>query len=76
MNVYDRIAALADYGIEHELIAAEDRCWAINSLLSVLALDDLAPSGEKCEEELEALLRGILDDADGRKAFLRFVESI
>ena len=66
MNVYDRIAALADYGVEHQLIQGEDRVYIINSLLSALELSDFAPQGEGCPKELEALLADILDDAAER----------
>lgn len=66
MNVYDRIAALADYGVEHELIQGEDRVYIINSLLSALGLNDFAPQGEGCPKELEGLLSDILDDAAER----------
>ena len=66
MNIYDRIAALADYGVEHQLIQGEDRVYIINSLLSALELSDFDPQGEACPKELEALLADILDDAAER----------
>ncbi len=66
MNIYDRIAALADYGVEHKLIQGEDRVYTINSLLSALELSDFAPQGEACPKEPEALLADILDDAAER----------
>ena len=66
MNIYDRIAALADYGVEHQLIQGEDRVYIINSLLSALELSDFDPQGEVCPKELEALLADILDDAAER----------
>ncbi len=66
MKVCDRIAALADYGVEHGLIQREDRVYIINSLLSALGLSDFAPQGESCPEELEGLLADILDDAAER----------
>jgi len=66
MNIYDRIAALADYGVEHKLIQGEDRVYIINSLLSALELSDFDPQGEACPKELEALLADILDDAAER----------
>jgi len=66
MNVYDRIAALADYGIARELVDPRDRVYVINRLLEALELDDFAPDGEACSESLEELLAGILDDAAAR----------
>jgi len=66
MNVYDRIWALADYGVARGLIENEDRHFAVNGLMAALGLDDFAPDGDVCSESLEELLAGILDDAAAR----------
>ena len=41
------IASLVRYGQEKGLIEAQDGIWAVNSLLSVMALEDYAPDGEE-----------------------------
>ena len=57
------IAALAQYGLETGLIAPEDRTFAINSVLSVLALDDYEEPETIPEESLENILKALLDYA-------------
>jgi len=68
MNKY--ICALCDYALETGLILPEDKTWAVNSILQVLALDEYeaaAPAEAPLHEILEALTedavaRGICDD--------------
>ena len=68
MNKY--ISALCEYALETGLILPEDKTWAINSILQVLALDEYtetAPAQAPLHEILEALTedavsRGICDD--------------
>ena len=64
--IYDEINALAAYGLERGLIEPEDEIWARNRLLDVLSLDGFEPTGEKAGEDLEAILKAILDDAAAR----------
>ena len=55
------IAALADYGVRTGLIEPADRTWAINTLLSVLELQEYIEPEEKAELPLEEILRNLLD---------------
>lgn len=64
--IYDEIQALVDYGVEKELIAAEDAVWARNRILDALGLDAYAPTGERAGGSLEEILGAILDDAEAR----------
>ena len=67
MNIYDYVAALAEYGVSKALIEEADRSWAINGLLGALKLDSFAPEEERMEKmPLEELLRVIVDDAISR----------
>lgn len=60
------IAALADYGVSRGLIDGADRVWAVNQLLSALALADYQEPAAVEEAPLEAILRALLDDAAER----------
>ena len=64
--IYDEIQALVDYGVEKELIAAEDAVWARNRMLDALGLEGFEPTGEAAGQSLEAILGAILDDAAAR----------
>ncbi len=64
--IYDEIDALVRYGTEKGLIGAEDAIWARNRLLDALGLDGFEPTGEAAGEDLEAILKAILDDAAAR----------
>ena len=64
--VYDAIKALVDYGLDKGLIEREDEIWARNRILDVLALDAYEPSGERRFDNLEEILKAILDDAAER----------
>ena len=57
------IAALAQYGLDTGLIAPEDRTFAINSVLSVLELNDYEEPETIPEESLENILKALLDYA-------------
>ena len=61
INTY--IAALAQYGINCGLIAEEDRIFAVNSILSVLGLDEYTEPDSVNEMPLEDILAGLLDFA-------------
>lgn len=64
--IYDEINALVDYALDKGLIGASDAIWARNRLLDVLGLDSFEPAGERAGENLEAILKTILDDAAAR----------
>ena len=64
--IYDEIDALIRYGLEKNLIGPEDEVWARNGILDVLGLDGDEPAGNAAGENLEAILKAILDDAAAR----------
>ena len=55
------IAALADYGIRTGLIEADDRTWAINTLLNVMELQEYIEPEEKADLPLEEILKALVD---------------
>ena len=61
INTY--IAALAAYGLKTGLITADDRIFAINSILAALGLDDYEEPENIPDMELEQILKGLLDFA-------------
>ena len=61
INTY--IAALAAYGLKTGLITADDRIFAINSILAALGLDDYEEPENIPHMELEEILKGLLDFA-------------
>ena len=61
INTY--IAALAKYGLETGLITADDRIFAVNSILAALGLDDYEEPENIPHMELEEILKGLLDFA-------------
>lgn len=61
INTY--IAALAAYGLKTGLITADDRIFAINSILAALGLDDYEEPENIPGMELEEILKGLLDFA-------------
>lgn len=58
INTY--IAALAAYGLKTGLITADDRIFAINSILAALGLDDYEEPENIPDMELEEILKGLL----------------
>ena len=64
--IYDEINALVAYGLKKGLIAPEDEIWARNRLLDILGLDAFEPTDMRTGEDLEAILKAILDDAAER----------
>ena len=62
----DEINALAAYGLQKGLIKESDVVWARNALLDALGLEGYTPAGESAGEDLEAILKAILDDAAAR----------
>ena len=61
INTY--IAALAEYGLKTGLITADDRIFAVNSILAALGLDDYEEPENIPHMELEEILKGLLDFA-------------
>lgn len=61
INTY--IAALAEYGLKTGLITADDRIFAVNSILATLGLDDYEEPENIPDMELEEILKGLLDFA-------------
>ena len=61
INTY--IAALAEYGLKTGLITADDRIFAVNSILAALGLDDYEEPKNIPHMELEEILKGLLDFA-------------
>lgn len=61
INTY--IAALAAYGLKTGLITADDRIFAVNSILAALGLDDYEEPENIPHMELEEILKGLLDFA-------------
>lgn len=61
INTY--IAALAEYGLKTGLITADDRIFAVNSILAALGLDDYEEPENLPHMELEEILKGLLDFA-------------
>ena len=64
--ICDEINALLRYALEKGLIDPCDEIWARNRLLDILGLDGFEPAGEKAGEDLETILKAILDDAAAR----------
>ena len=61
INTY--IAALAEYGLKTGLITADDRIFAVNSILAALGMDDYEEPENIPDMELEEILKGLLDFA-------------
>lgn len=61
INTY--IAALAEYGLKTGLITADDRIFAVNSILAALGLDDYEEPENIPHMELDEILKGLLDFA-------------
>lgn len=61
INTY--IAALAEYGLKTGLITADDRIFAVNSILAALGMDDYEEPENIPHMELEEILKGLLDFA-------------
>ena len=56
------IAALADYALEKQLIAPEDRTWAVNSLLAAMGGQEFIPPEETMRRSLKLSLPELLGD--------------
>ncbi|MGN0599411.1 MAG: UDP-glucose--hexose-1-phosphate uridylyltransferase [Oscillospiraceae bacterium] len=63
-NIHTAIRKLICYGLENNLITAEDRIYSANAIIHKLGLDEYAPPDENfCNVELEPVLADILDYA-------------
>ncbi len=63
-NINKSIEELISYAISKELIAEEDKAWAINRLLEALSLKAYEPTGEEMGDvDLESVLSDLLDYA-------------
>ena len=63
MEIYTYIDSLISYAMNAQLCQPEDHQVILNRLLDILRLDDYIPSQEPQSEDLEEILRGILDYA-------------
>ena len=63
MDIYTYIDSLVSYAMNCGLCQPEDHQVILNRLLDILRLDDYIPSQEPQTEDLEEILRGILDFA-------------
>lgn len=63
-NIHTAIRKLICYGLENNLITAEDRIYSANAIIHKLGLDEYVPPDENyCNVELEPVLADILDYA-------------
>lgn len=63
-NIHTAIRKLICYGLENNLITAEDRIYAANAVIHKLGLDEYLPPDENyCNVELEPVLADILEYA-------------
>ena len=57
------ILSLVEYAVKCGLIEAEDRCYAVNALLSVMQMDGIADNAQCAEAALPEVLEKLTDDA-------------
>ncbi len=63
-NIHTAIRKLICYGLENNLITAEDRIYSANAIIHKLGMDEYLPPDENyCNVELEPVLADILDYA-------------
>lgn len=63
-NIHTAIRKLICYGLENNLITAEDRIYAANAVIHKLGLDEYLPPDENyCNVELEPVLADIIEYA-------------
>ena len=63
MNIYEAINSLVSYGVRENLIEEADKVWAVNRVLEVLNMDSMETDAEVKSENLEEILKAILDYA-------------
>ncbi|MBP1549543.1 MAG: galactose-1-phosphate uridylyltransferase, partial [Oscillospiraceae bacterium] len=63
-NIHNAVRKLVCYGLENNLISAEDRIYTANLICDVLGIDDYNPPEENFTDvELEPVLAELLDYA-------------
>ena len=66
-NIHIAVRKLVCYGLEKNLISAEDRIYAANAVCEVMGIEDYDPPAENFTGvELEPVLRKLLDYAVGK----------
>ena len=64
MNIFEAIKSLVAYAVRENLIEKEDKIWAVNRILEILALDSIPEDAQANENaELQEMLKVILDYA-------------
>ena len=63
MNIFEAINSLVEYGVRENLIEKEDKVWAVNRVLEILNMDAMETDAEVKSENLEEILKVILDFA-------------
>lgn len=63
MNIYEAINSLAAYGEKQGLIENSDKIWAVNRILEILDLDSMDTDAEVKSDDLEEILKTILQYA-------------
>ncbi len=63
MNIYEAINSLVEYGVRENLIEETDKVWAVNRVLEILDLDSMETDAEVKSDDLEEILKVILDFA-------------
>ncbi len=63
MNIFEVINSLVAYGVREGLIEETDKVWAVNRILEVLQMDSMETDAEVKSDDLEEILKTILDYA-------------
>lgn len=63
MNIFEAINSLVAYGVREGLIEETDKVWAVNRILEVLQMDSMETDAEVKADDLEEILKTILDYA-------------
>lgn len=63
MNIFEAINSLVAYGVRENLIEESDKVWAVNRVLEILNMDSMETDAEVKSENLEEILKVILDFA-------------
>ena len=63
MNIFEAINSLVAYGVRENLIEESDKVWAVNRVLEILNMDSMETAAEVKSENLEEILKVILDFA-------------
>lgn len=63
MNIFEAINSLVSFGVRENLIEETDKVWAVNRVLEILDLDSMETDAEVKSQDLEEILKVILDFA-------------